>query len=136
MPRYLIGLPLAAPIGLSPPLILTFRGPERVLVVSRGGGGHPSYPPQRCAGPTTPMPHGPPHLRRALGQWCGPPDGVDGCGPPTGGRQTGHECTDTPAPPRHAAGGRGGMLEHRAVRGAQGQQWSCGGGGGGGPETP
>ena len=27
-------LPLAAPIGLSPPLILTLRGPERVLVVS------------------------------------------------------------------------------------------------------
>ena len=28
------GLPLAAPIGLSPPLILTLCGPERVLVVS------------------------------------------------------------------------------------------------------
>ena len=27
-------LPLAAPIGLSPPLILTLCGPERVLVVS------------------------------------------------------------------------------------------------------
>ena len=27
-------LPLAAPIGLSPLLILTLRGPERVLVVS------------------------------------------------------------------------------------------------------
>ena len=49
-------LPLAAPIGLSPPLILTLCGPERVLVVSTeptpgvggpgdgrremGGGGH------------------------------------------------------------------------------------------------
>ena len=32
-------LPLAAPIGLSPPLILTLCGPERVLVVSLLGGG-------------------------------------------------------------------------------------------------
>ena len=30
----LVGLPLASPIGLSPLLILTFCGPERVLVVS------------------------------------------------------------------------------------------------------
>ena len=30
----LVGLPLAAPIGLSPLLILTLCGPERVLVVS------------------------------------------------------------------------------------------------------
>ena len=30
----LVWLPLAAPIGLSPPLILTLCGPERVLVVS------------------------------------------------------------------------------------------------------
>ena len=30
-------LPLAAPIGLSPLLILTLCGPERVLVVSGGG---------------------------------------------------------------------------------------------------
>ena len=32
-------LPLAAPIGLSPLLILTLCGSERVLVVSKGGGG-------------------------------------------------------------------------------------------------
>ena len=32
-------LPLAAPIGLSPLLILTLCGPQRVLVVSPGGGG-------------------------------------------------------------------------------------------------
>ena len=32
-------LALAAPIGLSPLLILTLRGPERVLVVSTAGGG-------------------------------------------------------------------------------------------------
>ena len=38
-------LPLAAPIGLPPLLILTLRGPERVLVVSRGGGG---VAPQTC----------------------------------------------------------------------------------------
>ena len=30
----LVCLPLAAPIGLSPPLVLTLSGPERVLVVS------------------------------------------------------------------------------------------------------
>ena len=30
----LVCLPLVAPIGLSPPLILTLCGPERVLVVS------------------------------------------------------------------------------------------------------
>ena len=30
----LVGLPLAAPIGLSPLHILTLRGPERVLVLS------------------------------------------------------------------------------------------------------
>ena len=33
-PPYLVVLPLAAPIGLSPLLILTLWGPERVLVVS------------------------------------------------------------------------------------------------------
>ena len=32
-------VPLAAPIGLSPLLILTLCGPERVLLVSNGGGG-------------------------------------------------------------------------------------------------
>ena len=32
-------LPLAAPIGLSPLLVLTLCGPERVLVVRWGGGG-------------------------------------------------------------------------------------------------
>ena len=30
----LVCVPLAAPVGLSPPLILTLCGPERVLVVS------------------------------------------------------------------------------------------------------
>ena len=43
-------LPLAAPIGLSPLLILTLCGPERVLVVSTkplegGGGGWPLFGP-------------------------------------------------------------------------------------------
>ena len=33
------GVPLAVPIGLSPLLILTLCGSERVLVVSTGGGG-------------------------------------------------------------------------------------------------
>ena len=41
----LVCLPLAAPIGLSPLLILTLRGPERVLVVS-------TEPPDDCL--TTP----------------------------------------------------------------------------------
>ena len=38
-PRYQICLPLPVPIGLSPLLILTLCGPERVLVVSGGEGG-------------------------------------------------------------------------------------------------
>ena len=36
-------LPLAAPVGLSPLLILTLCGPERVLVVRVGGGGSSSF---------------------------------------------------------------------------------------------
>ena len=40
-------LPLAAPIGLSPLPILTLCGPERVLVVSRGGEGGFGWQPMR-----------------------------------------------------------------------------------------
>ena len=39
--------PLAVPIGLSPLLILTLCGSERVLVVSMGGGGGGGAPPNR-----------------------------------------------------------------------------------------
>ena len=54
-------LPLAAPIGLSPLLILTLCGPERVLVVSTEPleGGTPSGTPVRAAlwGPSFPLSH-------------------------------------------------------------------------------
>ena len=43
-------LPLAAPIGLSPLLILTLCGPERVLVVSWRGGGGPGLQHRRRGG--------------------------------------------------------------------------------------
>ena len=49
-------VPLAAPIGLSPLLILTPCGPERVLVVSHGGGGclEMQGPGNRCKWPEDP----------------------------------------------------------------------------------
>ena len=48
-------LPLAAPIGLSPLLILTLCGSERVLVLSTGGGGG-WRPGLLCPTPTLPPP--------------------------------------------------------------------------------
>ena len=67
-------LPLAAPLGLSPLLILTLCGSERVLVVSLGGGGGGRCPvggrgrsPRRNRGLTPCAATGGTSFRKALG---------------------------------------------------------------------